>query len=59
MKEMPHWLSKQSEQNPNKIALEDEYGNQWTFWEIEQTSKSYARKLYKAGIRGGDHVGIC
>lgn len=58
MKEMPHWLSKQSEQNPDKIALENENGNQWTFWEVEQESKRFARKLYQAGVRSGDHVGI-
>lgn len=55
---MPHWLTKQAAQNPNKIAIEDEDGNKLTFRELKELSQKRAYELYEYGVRKNEHIGL-
>ncbi|WP_407271948.1 o-succinylbenzoate--CoA ligase [Radiobacillus sp. PE A8.2] len=55
---IPHWLNKQAELSPNKIAIELPNGTTLNFQQLKQASQSYAGKLITYGVKRGDHVGI-
>ncbi|MUV39252.1 o-succinylbenzoate--CoA ligase [Lentibacillus sp. JNUCC-1] len=55
---VPHWLTKQAELNPDATAIELDSGEQICFSELEQRSKTYARKLAQAGVKEDMHVGV-
>lgn len=55
---IPHWLTKQASLAPHQIAIETENGKSLTFSELEEKSKSFARKLASLDIGEGSHVGI-
>ncbi|RDW20984.1 o-succinylbenzoate--CoA ligase [Oceanobacillus chungangensis] len=55
---IPHWLTKQADINPDGVAVEMDNGDVLTFNELKANSQRFARKLAKAGISNGMHVGI-
>ena len=55
---IPHWLSKQADLAPDRIAIELDDGDTLTFKEMEERSKCFAKKLAQLNISNGTHVGI-
>src|SRR5690625_4017433 len=55
---IPHWLTKQANISPNKIAIEFENGDSITFSQLSQESKSFARKLASFDVKKQDHIAI-
>ncbi|GAA0428498.1 o-succinylbenzoate--CoA ligase [Lentibacillus halophilus] len=55
---IPHWLTKQADVVPNKLALELSDGTVYTFRELKEKSQSFARKLKQLGVDKGSHIGI-
>lgn len=52
------YLTRRTEINPNKKAIQLEDQQSWTYSELDQISNSYANKLTDLGIKKGDRVGI-
>ncbi len=55
---IPHWLSKQADICPNKIAIESTDDSSMTFGQLCEKSKQVARKLSTLGIKRSDHVAL-
>ena len=55
---IPHWLTKQANIAPEKVAIELANGDITTFSTLEKLSKNYAKKLARLGIKKGMHVGL-
>lgn len=55
---IPHWLTKQAELSPNRIAIEWEDGRRVTFHQLKTRSQQLARKLANSGVKKGSHVAI-
>lgn len=55
---IPHWLSKQANLAPNKIAIEFENGSNMTFSNLKEKSEQFARRLADLNIAQGSRVGI-
>lgn len=55
---MPHWLTKQAELSPQKIAIETEDNESLTFLQLKEQSEVFARKLAHLGIVKGNHIGL-
>ncbi|WP_245831758.1 o-succinylbenzoate--CoA ligase [Oceanobacillus senegalensis] len=55
---IPHWLTKQADLAPTKIAIELDDGSTTTFQELKEESQIFARKLAHIGVKEGTHVGI-
>ncbi|WP_217589106.1 o-succinylbenzoate--CoA ligase [Lentibacillus saliphilus] len=55
---IPHWLTKQAELVPDATAFELATGEKVSFFELQQKSQSFARKLSQAGVKEGMHVGL-
>lgn len=55
---IPHWLDKQASLNPDKIALEFPDGVCLSFGELQKAARAYARRMHRAGIQSGDHIGL-
>ncbi|MFG6148200.1 o-succinylbenzoate--CoA ligase [Halobacillus sp. B23F22_1] len=56
MIEIPHWLEKQYDLQPDSIAIEMDGGESFTFKELRNDSRKLANGLLKKGINPGDHV---
>src|SRR5690625_2324784 len=55
---IPHWLSKQADVSPDKVAIELENGDTVSFSKLCVLSMSFARKLSTSGVKKADHVAI-
>src|SRR5690625_422720 len=55
---IPHWLTKQANISPNKIAVELENGESFTFAQLCAKSKSFAKKLASLGVEKHNHIAI-
>ncbi|WP_174614109.1 o-succinylbenzoate--CoA ligase [Virgibacillus ihumii] len=55
---IPHWLTKQADLAPDKIAIEHEDGSTISFSELKDSSRRFAKKLVQLGISTGSRVGI-
>ncbi|HLS35474.1 MAG TPA: o-succinylbenzoate--CoA ligase [Bacillota bacterium] len=55
---MPHWLTKRAYLSPEQVAIETHEGEVLTFLQLQEKSKSFARKLASVGVRSGENVGI-
>lgn len=55
---MPHWLSRQAFLAPEKLALEMSDGPRWTFTNLRDESRLFARKLAQLSIQKGDRLAI-
>src|SRR5690625_243655 len=55
---IPHWLSKQADVSPKKVAIELENGDTISFSKLCILSMSFARKLSTAGVKKAEHVAI-
>lgn len=55
---IPHWLTKQANLSPNRLAFESHNDNEITFKMLEENSKSFAKKLATLGVKKGAHIGI-
>lgn len=55
---MPHWLAKRAFLSPDQIAIELHNKEKITFFELNEASESFARKLARIGVRKGDKVGL-
>ncbi|MHA6252302.1 o-succinylbenzoate--CoA ligase [Oceanobacillus sp. CAU 1775] len=55
---IPHWLTKQANLSPNRLAFESHHEKNITFKELEENSKSYAKKLATLGVKKSTHIGI-
>ncbi|GGF32929.1 2-succinylbenzoate--CoA ligase [Halobacillus andaensis] len=56
MIEIPHWLEKQYDLQPDSIAIEMEGDRSITFKELRDYSRKLASGLLNRGIKSGDHV---
>ncbi len=45
-------------ENPNKIAIQFESSEKWTYHELHLRSNKYANKLRELGVKKGDSVGL-
>lgn len=54
--QIPHWLDKQAELNPDRLAVETYMGEQISFSDLRKRSRGMARALIDAGVKPGDHV---
>lgn len=54
---MPHWLTKQAELSPNKIAIEMDRKT-LTFSQLQEQSECFARKITSLGISSQSNVAI-
>ena len=50
--------NRESIKNPNKIAIQFESEEKWTYRELHLRSNKYANKLQELGIKKGDRVGL-
>jgi len=50
--------NRKSIENPNKIAIQFEREEKWTYRELHLQSNKYANKLQDLGIKKGDRVGL-
>ncbi|MFC7063919.1 o-succinylbenzoate--CoA ligase [Halobacillus seohaensis] len=57
MIEIPHWLDKQTDLQPNATAIELE-GRVVTFNDIKEKSQRMASGLINSGVKKGDHLAI-
>lgn len=55
---IPHWLSKQADLAPDKIAIELENGTTITFIELKEKSQQFAKKLAQLDIDQDTYVGV-
>src|SRR5690625_7302952 len=55
---MPHWLTKRAYLSPEQVAIETHEGEVLTFLQLQEKSKSFARKLASVGVRSVVNVGI-
>lgn len=55
---MPHWLTKQAELSPHKIAIENTDDRTLSFLQLEQESKTFAKKIATLGIGENAKVAI-
>ncbi|WP_431804432.1 AMP-binding protein [Halobacillus andaensis] len=56
MTEIPHWLEKQFEIQPDAIAIETENGLSLTFAELRTQSRQVAAGLKSKGVYKGQHI---
>lgn len=55
---MTHWLHKQAELLPGGLAIEEPDGVELTFQELDEKSRSYARRLIAKGVKQSDKIAI-
>ncbi|WP_053218813.1 o-succinylbenzoate--CoA ligase [Virgibacillus senegalensis] len=55
---IPHWLDKQADLSPNKIAIETPEGEEWTFQQLRNKSRSFAKKMAASSVEEGNHVAV-
>ncbi|MDL4842561.1 o-succinylbenzoate--CoA ligase [Aquibacillus rhizosphaerae] len=55
---MQHWLDKQADLSPNRIAIEQPNRESVTFSQLRDKAKSFARKLASQGVKSGNHIAI-
>ena len=55
---IPTIFAKTVQKHPNKVALIEVDGRQWTFREVDEYSNAIANCLYEAGFRYGDVVAL-
>ncbi|WP_371069355.1 o-succinylbenzoate--CoA ligase [Sediminibacillus sp. JSM 1682029] len=55
---IPHWLNKQADLSPDKTAIETSDGEELTFLQLRDKSRSLARKIAASGVRKGNHVAL-
>lgn len=55
---VPHWLTKQADLHPNRIAMEWMNGDTITFKQLHKKSMQFARKLVTAGAYKGSKLAI-
>lgn len=55
---MTHWLTKQTELSPQKIAIETKENETLTYYQLKELSETYAQKLASLGITKGSHIGL-
>ncbi|GAA0588310.1 o-succinylbenzoate--CoA ligase [Virgibacillus siamensis] len=55
---IPHWLTKQADLAPGKMAIEHEDGLAISFRELKESSQHFAKKLAQLGITTGSRVGV-
>ena len=55
---LPHWLDKQALLSPNKIAIELEDGSNITFSNLQEKSRTFARKLAGLGVTASTKVAV-
>ncbi|WP_082233533.1 o-succinylbenzoate--CoA ligase [Halobacillus massiliensis] len=56
--EIPHWLEKQADLQPDRPAIELEDGLSITFLELRNRSRKTAYGLIASGVKEGDHLAI-
>lgn len=55
---IPHWLTKQAELAPNKLAIEIDDSGSLTFSELHKQSKLMAKKIATLNLKSKDRVAI-
>lgn len=55
---IPHWLTRQAELKPDRIAIECVNGDTVTFQQLKVQSQQFARQLAAAGVKKDEHIGI-
>ncbi|UOQ94203.1 o-succinylbenzoate--CoA ligase [Halobacillus shinanisalinarum] len=58
MNEIPHWLEKQNDLQPTKVAIEYGEHQSISYSELREESRKLAKGLMKKGVKSGDHVAI-
>lgn len=54
--QIPHWLDKQAELNPERVAVETSMGELISFSDLRKRSRGMAQSLIDSGVNPGDHV---
>ncbi|SDM12689.1 o-succinylbenzoate--CoA ligase [Sediminibacillus halophilus] len=55
---IPHWLDKQADLSPDKTAIETSDGEELTFQQLRDKSRSLAKKMAASGVQEGNHVAL-
>lgn len=55
---MPHWLTKQAELSPHKVAIEQTNGDTLTFSQLRKESEVFARKVASFSIKKKEKIAI-
>ncbi|MGI8315723.1 o-succinylbenzoate--CoA ligase [Halobacillus mangrovi] len=55
---IPHWLEKQNELNPERVAIEQPDGFSMSFSKLRDESRKLAENLIALGVEEGDHVAL-
>ncbi|CDQ21382.1 o-succinylbenzoate--CoA ligase [Halobacillus karajensis] len=55
---IPHWLDKQADLNPDRLAIETADGRRLSFAQLRNKSRGMAHALIEEGVQQGDHVAL-